>query len=66
MSYLGLDLDSLFWEMKSLIKNNYGEFDKRVLDDNFQNAKNDILETFKDIIEQNKEDILNELLEDLE
>ncbi len=66
MSYLGLNLDSLYWELGSLIKNNYGGFNKDSLDSNFENAKNDILETFKDIIEQNKEDVINELKKGLE
>ena len=65
MSYLGLDLENLTWELKSLIKNNYGSFKLEVIEANFENAKKDILETFKDIIEQNKQDVLNELKEDL-
>ena len=66
MSYLGLSLDSLCWELKNLIENNYGDFNKNSLNCNFENAKNDILETFKDIIEQNKEDVINELKENFE
>lgn len=62
MSYLGLDLNSLVWEIKSLMKNNYGE---DVTNENkelfFENAKRDILETFKDVIEQNKEEVFDEL-----
>ena len=65
MSYLGLDLENLTWELKALIKNNYGSFNLEVIEDNFENAKESILETFKDIIEQNKQDVLNELKEDL-
>ncbi len=66
MAYLGLDLDNLCWEIKALMENNYGQFSKEVLDENFEQAKADILESFGDIIEQNKEDIINELKEGLE
>lgn len=65
MSYLNLDLDCLVREIKSLMENNYS---KSVTDENkelfFKNAKKDILETFKDIIEQNKEEVFNELNEE--
>ena len=62
MSYLNLSLDSLVWEIKSLMKNNYGEGvtnkNKEIF---FNNAKRDILETFKDIIDQNKQVVFEEL-----
>lgn len=67
MSYLGLDLDSLCFEIKSLMENNYEE---GVTDKNvelfFENAKRDILEDFEDTINQNKEDIIKEFQEELE
>ena len=61
MSYLGLDLDNLHWEIKSLIENNYR--DDLSLEERFNRAEEDILGTFKDIIGQNKEYILKELME---
>jgi hypothetical protein len=61
MSYLGLDLDSLVWEIKSLMQNNYGcEVHKNNFETHFSRAKKDILEAFKDIIEQNKKQVFNE------
>lgn len=65
MSYLGLSLDSLVWELKSLTENNFNEFNLENLEDNFEKAKESILETFKDIIEQNKEEVFNDLKEEL-
>ncbi len=65
MSYLGLNLDTLYWEIKSLIKNNYGEVNGLNIEEKFEYAKNDILDTFNDIIKQNKEDIIKEVREDL-
>ena len=61
MSYLGLDLDSLVWELKSLIENNYGCFELKNLEEHFEKARKDILETFKDISNQNKQVVFNEL-----
>lgn len=48
------------------MENNYGEFSKEVLEENFELAKADILESFGDIIKQNKEDIMKELKEELD
>ena len=64
MSYLNLDLDSLVWELKSLIQNNYGCFELKDFDEKFELAKKDILETFKDILEQNKQEVFDELKEE--
>ena len=66
MSYLSLDIDSLVWEIKSLMENNYGQFHKNNMESHFFKAKQDILNSFADIIEQNKEDIFEELKEELE
>lgn len=65
MSYLSLDLNSLVWELKSLIKNNYGGFELNYFYEKFDLAKRDILETFKEIIEDNKEEVFNKLKEEL-
>ena len=65
MSYIGIDLDNLCWEIKSLMRNNYNGLDKSNIKRNFTFAKNDILETIRDIINQNKADILEEIKEDL-
>lgn len=65
MSYLGLNLDSLIWELGSLIKNNYSNFSKETLNFNFNQAKKDILNTFSDIINQNKEEVINDLKQEL-
>ncbi len=61
MSYLGLNLDSLVWEIKALMKNNYGPYSKEEKERFFENAEESILKTFKDIINQNKEIVLEEL-----
>ena len=65
MSYLGLNLDSLCWELKALMKNNYDRgVTKENFDGLFDNAKNDILESFKDIIEDNRPELLNDFEEE--
>ena len=69
MSYLGLNLDSLCWELESLIKNNYGKISnmtKEQIGEVFEMAENDILETFKDIINQNKDDVVNDIFKEME
>ncbi len=67
MSYIGLNLDNLVWELKSLMENNFGEeTTKTNFEEHFLKAKESILETFKDIIEQNKPEVFNELFEEEE
>ncbi len=69
MSYLGLNLDSLCWEMKSLIQNNYGDLSnlrKEQIEEIFELSKSSILDTFGDIINQNKEDVVNDVFEELQ
>jgi len=66
MAYLGLDLDNLCWEIKALMENNYGQFSEEVLEDNFDKAKADILESFREIIDDNREDVIRELKGGLE
>ena len=62
MSYIGLNLESLVREVISLMKNNYGgQVTKQNRESFFKNAKADILETFKDIIDQNKQEVFSEL-----
>lgn len=65
MAYLGLDIDSLCWEIKSLIKNNYGGVNVDNVETNFYHSKIDILERFGEIMDQNKEDIINEIKEEI-
>lgn len=61
MGYLGLNLDSLVWEVKGLMRNNYGiEPNEENFKELFDLAKLDILRTMEDIINQNKEEVLNE------
>ena len=65
MSYLCLNLDSLVWEIKALMQNNFGcQVERNNFETHFFKAKNQILETLKDIIEQNKEDVFNEFKEE--
>ena len=48
------------------MQNNYGEqVTKQNRESLFKNAKADILETFKDIIDQNKPEVFNELNEEI-
>lgn len=65
MSYLGLDLDSLCREIGLLMKNNYGEEPTEInFNRLFLNAKKEILNSFREIIEENKEEVLNDFKEE--
>jgi len=65
MSYLGLDLDNLVWELKSLMNNNFGEETTiENFESHFDKARKSILESFESIINDNKEEVYNEIIED--
>ena len=67
MGYLGLDVDNLVRELKLLMENNYGkEVNKNNRETLFNYAKRDILESFIDTIEQNKEEVFKDLEEENE
>jgi len=66
MGYLGLDVDNLVRELKLLMENNYGQLHKNNRESHFYKAKKDILESFADTIEQNKEEVFKDLEEENE
>ena len=63
MSYLGLDVDCLIRELILLMQNNYGQFHKNNVESHFYRAKKDILNSFSEIIEQNKIEVFEDLKE---
>ena len=56
-----LNINEVIDEIIALMKNNYGGYSYKDKDVLFQNAKDDMLETFSDIINQNKEEVFDEL-----
>ena len=66
MGYLGLDVDNLVRELILLMENNYGQIHKNNMESHFYRAKKDILTSFSETIEQNREIVFKELKEDLE
>ncbi len=56
-----ISIDGLYWEMKAVIKNNYCGTNLS-LNQKFNKMKKALVDDFKDIIEQNKKDLLKEIL----
>ena len=55
-----INIDGLFWEMKAVIENNYCGTEL-TLNQKFNKMKKSLIEDFKDIIEQNKKEVLKEI-----
>ncbi len=57
-----VDIDNMFWEMKSTMINNFGGNSE----ERFINAKRLFLENVGEVIDSNREDLIKEVKESLE
>ena len=64
MAYLGLNIDSLVWEIKSIMENNFGSnITEDNFNDRFEQTKETIIENFISAIEDNRSVVFEELNE---
>jgi hypothetical protein len=56
-----IDIDRMYWEMKETMLNNFEE----TANQRFKNAKKLFLESVEDSINQNKEDLIKEVMEEI-